>query len=94
MGKGEGGVAAAAVRHGAGASSCGGGGGQRVAPTPTMCCTCRPMFELHSALSAQRHVALDMGVKETTLTELKGLLDKHPVAHLLDPKRAEEGEGS
>ena len=53
--------------------------------------------ELHSALSAQRHVALNMGVKETTLrTELKGLLDKHPVAHLLDPKRtrAEEGEGS
>ena len=37
-----------------------------------------------------------MGVKEATLTELKGLLDKHPVAHLLDPKRrrAEEGEGS
>ena len=37
-----------------------------------------------------------MGVKETTLTELKGLLDKHPVAQLLDPKRrrAEEGEGS
>ena len=31
-----------------------------------------------------------------TLTELTGLLDKHPVAHLLDPKRrrAEEGEGS
>ena len=52
--------------------------------------------ELHSALSAQRHVAINMGVKEATLTELKGLLDKHPVAHLLDPKRrrAEEGEGS
>ena len=52
--------------------------------------------ELHSALSAQRHVALNKGVKETTLTELKGLLDKHPVAHLLDPKRkrAEEGERS
>ena len=52
--------------------------------------------ELHSALSAQRHVAINMGVKEATLTELKGLLDKHPVAHLLDPKRrrAEESEGS
>ena len=52
--------------------------------------------ELHSALSAQRHVAINMGVKEATLTELKGLLDKHPVVHLLDPKRkrAEEGEGS
>ena len=52
--------------------------------------------ELHSALSAQRHVAINMGVKEATLTELNGLLDKHPVAHLLDPKRrrAEEGEGS
>ena len=52
--------------------------------------------ELHSALNAQRHVAINMGVKEATLTELKGLLDKHPVAHLLDPKRrrAEEGEGS
>ena len=52
--------------------------------------------ELHSALSAQRHVAINMGVKEATLTELKGLLDKHPVAHLLGPKRrrAEEGEGS
>ena len=52
--------------------------------------------ELHSALSAQRHVAINLGVKEATLTELKGLLDKHPVAHLLDPKRrrAEEGEGS
>ena len=50
--------------------------------------------ELHSALSAQRHVALNIGVKETTLTEVKGLLDKHPVAHLPDPKRrrAEEGE--
>ena len=52
--------------------------------------------ELHSALNAQRHLAINMGVKEATLTELKGLLDKHPVAHLLDPKRrrAEEGEGS
>ena len=52
--------------------------------------------ELHSALSAQRHVAINMGVKEATLTELKGLLDKHLVAHLLDPKRrrAEESEGS
>ena len=52
-------------------------------------------IELHSALSAQRHVTLNMGVKGTTLRELKGLLDKHPVAHLLDPKRrrAEEGEG-
>ena len=52
--------------------------------------------ELHSTLSAQRHVAINMGVKEATLTELKGLLDKHPVAHLLDPKRrrAEESEGS
>ena len=52
--------------------------------------------ELHSALSAQRHVAINMGVKEATLRELKGLLDNHPVAHLLDPKRsrAEEGEGS
>ena len=39
-----------------------------------------------------------MGVKEATLTELKGLLDKHLVAHLLDPKRrrasTEESEGS
>ena len=52
--------------------------------------------DLHCAPSAQRHVALNMGIKETTLTELEGLLDKHPVAHLLDPKcrRAEEGEGS
>ena len=52
--------------------------------------------ELHCALSAQRHVALNVGVKVTTLNELKGLLDKHPVAHLPDPKRrrAEEGEGS
>ena len=52
--------------------------------------------EVHSAVSAQRHVAINMGVKEATLTELKGLLDKHPVAHLLDPKRrrAEESEGS
>ena len=52
--------------------------------------------ELHSALSAQRHVAINMGVKEATLTELKGVLDKHPVSHLLDPKRrrAEESEGS
>ena len=37
--------------------------------------------ELHSALSAQRHVAINMswvmGVKEATLTELKPLLDKH-----------------
>ena len=40
MGKAEGGVAAAAVRHGVGA--CSWWGGQRVAPTPTMCCTCRP----------------------------------------------------
>ena len=30
--------------------------------------------ELHSALSAQRHVAINVGVKEATLTELKGLL--------------------
>ena len=54
------------------------------------------VVELHSALSAQRHVAINMGVKEATLTELKGLLDKHPVSHLLDPKRrrAEESEGS
>ena len=52
--------------------------------------------ELHSELSAKRHVAINMGVKEATLTELKRLLDKHPVAHLLDPKRrrAEESEGS
>ena len=52
--------------------------------------------ELHSSLSAQRHCAINMGVKEATLTELKGMLDKHPVAHLLDPRRrqAEEGEGS
>ena len=50
--------------------------------------------ELHCALSAQRHVAINMGVKEATLTELKGLLDKHPVAHLLDKRRrAEESRG-
>ena len=50
LGKGEGGVAAI-VRHGAGACRLG-GGGQRVAPTPTMCCTCRPRrfsCTLHSA---------------------------------------------
>ena len=36
------------------------------------------------------------GGKETILTEVKGLFDKHPVAHLLDPncRRAEEGKGS
>ena len=56
-----------------------------------MCCTCRPR-----QLSCTLHSAPNMGVKETTLTEVKRLLDKHPVAHLLDPKRrrAEEGEGS
>ena len=99
MGKAEGGVAAAGDRHGAGACSWGGGGaeggadpdhGQHVLYMQAAA------VELHPALSAQRHVAIDMGVKEATLTELKGLLDKHPVAHLLDPKRrrAEEGEGS
>ena len=67
-------------------------------PTPTMCCTCRRRrwsCTLHSAPNAI-YVAINMGVKEATLTELKGLLDKHPVAHLLDPKRrrAEESEGS
>ena len=52
--------------------------------------------ELHPALSARRYVTINMGVKEATLTELKGLLDNHLVAHLLDPerRRAEEGEGS
>ena len=97
MRKAEGGLAAAAVRHGAGA--CGwGGGGAGAGADKTMCCTCRPRrlsCTLHSA-PMQRHVALNMGVKETSLTERKGLLDKHPVAHLLDPKRrrAENGEGS
>ena len=63
------------------------GGGERVVPTPTMCMLYlqAAAVELHSALSAQRHVAINMGVKEATLTEVKGLLDKHPVAHLLDP---------
>ena len=32
-------------------------------------------LELHSALSAQRHVAINIGVKEATVTELKGLVD-------------------
>ena len=97
-GKAEGGVAAAAVRHGAGACSWGGGGGAEGGADPdhVLYLQAAAVCSLHSALSAQRHVALNMGVKETTLTELKGLLDKHPVAHLLDPKRrrAEEGEGS
>ena len=98
MGKAEGGVAAAAVRHGAGACSLGGGGGgaEGGGDPDHVLYLQPPAVELHSALSAQRHVALNMGVKETTLTEQKGLLDKHTVAHLLDPKRkrAEEGEGS
>ena len=100
VGKAEGGVAAAADRHGAGACSWGGGGGAEGCADPDhvqhMLYLQAAAVELHSALSAQHHVAINMGVKEATLTELKGLLDKHPVAHLLDPKRrrAEEGEGS
>ena len=95
MGKAEGGVAAAAVRHGAGACSWGGGAEGGADPDHVLYVQAAAV-ELHSAVSAQRHVAINMGVKEATLTELKGLLDKHPVAHLLDPKRrqAEEGEGS
>ena len=73
-----------------------GGGAEGGADPDHVMCLQATAVELHFALSAQRHVALNMGVKETTLTEVKGLLDKHPVAHLLDPKRrrAEEGEGS
>ena len=73
-----------------------GGGGEGSADPDHVLYLQAAAVELHSALSAQRHVAINMGVKEATLTELKGLLDKHPVAHLLDPKRrrAEEGEGS
>ena len=94
MGKAGGGVAAAGDRHGAGA--CSGGGGEGSADPDHVLYLQAAAVELHSALSAQRHVAINMGVKEATLTELKGLLDKHPVAHLLDPKRrlAEESEGS
>ena len=96
MGKAEGGVVAAGTagdRHGAGA--CSGGGGGSADPDHVLYLEAAAV-ELHSALSAQRHVAISMGVKEATLTELKGLLDKHPVAHLLDPKRrrAEESVGS
>ena len=97
MGKAEGGVAAAGDRHGAGACSGGGGGDREGSADPDHVLYLQAAaVELHSALSAQRHVAINMGVKEATLTELKGLLDKHPVAHLLDPKRrrAEESEGS
>ena len=97
MGKAEGGVAAAAVRHGAGACSWGGGGGAEGGADPDHVVYLQAVaVELHSALRAQRHVAINMGVKEATLTELKGVLDKHPVAHLLDPKRrrSEEDEGS
>ena len=96
MGKAEGGVAAAGDRHGAGACSWWGGGAEGSADPDHVLYLQAAAVELHSALSAQRHVAINMGVKEATLTELKGLLDKHPVAHLLDPKRrrAEESEGS
>ena len=95
MGKGEGGVAAAAVRHGAGACSLKGGAEGGADPDHVRYLQAAAV-ELHSALNVPGHVALNMGVKETTLTGLKGLLDKHPVAHLLDPKRrwAEEGEKS
>ena len=90
------GVAAAADRHGACACSWGGGGAEGGTDPDHVLYLQAAAVELHSALSAQRHVAIKMGVKEATLTELEGLLDKHPVAHLLDPKRrrAEEGEGS
>ena len=73
-----------------------GGGGEGSANPDHVLYLPAAAVELHSALSAKRHVAINMGVKEATLTELKVLLDKHPVAHLLDPKRrwAEESEGS
>ena len=57
--KAEGGVAAAAVRHGASACSCGGGGVEGGADPDHVLYL--QAVELHSALSAQRHVSLNMG---------------------------------
>ena len=98
VGKAEGGVAAAAHRQGAGACSLGGGAEAGADPDHVqhVLYLQAAAVELHSALSAKRHVTINMGVKEATHTELKGLRDKHPVAHPFDPKRrrAEEGAGS
>ena len=47
-----------------------GGGGEGSADPDHVLYLQAAAVELHSALSAQRHVAINMGVKEATLTEL------------------------